>query len=218
MYIERPSNLQPLLACFLLAGCILPTSAGSVPYDYTIERESREGVILGKVGFPSRTGDALLGATLLAVDADEKKWSVPLQPELSQDGGNSAPFMVRLPAGRYQLTKLELEYTRGTWTFPNMNLTMDVEPALISCAGAVYIRGQRVIDGEDNGGSRLGVRFVIEDECAGLRAVFSARAPHLPPQTTVRLFAPVPVAPPRSPARPGANLARAPLWPPRFTR
>jgi hypothetical protein len=173
----------------VLAGCIMPASAPSVPYDHRLEASSQEGVVLGKLGFPSRSGDPMTGATIVAVDAGGKRWSIALDPSLSQDGGNSAPFMVRLAGGRYRLTKLEIEYSNTMWTMEEMHLGLEVEPGRVSCAGAAYIRG-RSLDEQPMGDTKLGSTFDLKDECATLRQVYAGRAPYLPAQTVVHLFAP----------------------------
>jgi len=177
------------LAGLLLAGCVLPATAPSVPYDHKLDGSDAHGVVLGKVGFPSRSGDPMNGASIIAVDAAGKRWSIALDPALSQDGGNSAPFMVRLAPGRYRLTKLEIEYSNTTWTMEEMHLDLEVEPGRISCAGAAYIRG-RAIEEQPTGDSRLGSTFQIADECPALRQVYATRAPYLPAQTAVHLFSP----------------------------
>src|SRR3954469_6414221 len=114
----------PLAGSLLVAGCVLATTAPSVPYDQKLDGGNREGVLVGKIGFPSRHGDAMTGGTIIAVDGAGKRWGISLQPDLSQDGGNSAPFLVRLSPGRYQLTKLEMEYSSTTWTMEQMNLEL----------------------------------------------------------------------------------------------
>jgi hypothetical protein len=180
----------PPLACALLAaGCVLATTAPSVPYDHKLDGGGG-GVVLGKLGFPSRTGDPMLGATIIAVDGGGKRWSIPLQPDLSQDGGNSAPFLVRLAPGRYRLTKMEIDYSNTTWTMEDMHLALEVEAGKVSCTGAAYIRGRSVEDMQPTGESRLGSTFDIKDECPALRQHLASRAPYLPAQTAVHLFAP----------------------------
>jgi hypothetical protein len=180
----------PALACALLvAGCVLATTAPSVPYDHKLDGTG-EGVVLGKLGFPSRTGDAMNGATIIAVDGAGKRWGIPLQPELSQDGGNSAPFLVRLAPGRYWLTKMEIEYSNTTWTMEDMHLALEVEPGKVSCAGAAYIRGRALDDSKPTGESTLNSTFDIKDECPALRQQLASKAPYLPQQTAVHLFAP----------------------------
>jgi hypothetical protein len=129
------------------------------------------------------------GATIIAVDAAGKRWGIPLQPELSQDGGNSAPFLVRLAPGRYRLTKLEIEYSSTTWTMEDMHLDLEVETGKVSCAGAAYIRGHGLDTSQPSGESRLDSTFDIKDECPALRQQLAGKAPYLPQQTAVHLFA-----------------------------
>jgi hypothetical protein len=182
-----------LAGALLIAGCVLPSTAPSVPYDHKLDAGGGEGVVLGKLGFPSRSGDAMTGATMIAVDAAGKRWSIPLQPELSQDGGNSAPFLVRLAPGRYRLTKMEIDYSNTTWTMEEMHLVLEVEPGKVSCAGAAYIRGRSLDDTQPTGESRLGSTFDVQDECPALRQLLASRAPYLPAQTAIHLFAPAPL-------------------------
>ena len=184
--LQGSGPLAAVVAAFVGAGCT--ASASSVRYDEKITAGEGPAVVVGKVGFPSRAGDAMIDGSVVAIDGHGKKWRISLETSLSQDGGNSAPFFVRLPAGRYQLEKLELIYSNSSWVMEDMELAMDLEAGRVSCVGAAYIRGRRPV--YDDKGSRLMTSFEMQDDCSALRQLMAPRAPFLPPQTTVRLLAP----------------------------
>jgi hypothetical protein len=152
-------------------------------------------VVIGKVGFGNRRGDAINMASFLAVDAGGKAWQVSLQPELAGDGGQSAPFFAGLPPGEYQLTQLELMFSESSWTMEDMGMQMRVQPGRLSCAGAAYARAG--ITGEDSDGSRYGAMFEVRDECPALHALLRQQSPFLAEPPVVDLMRPREVSAPK---------------------
>jgi hypothetical protein len=177
----------------LLASCM--ASARSVGRDEKVAPGQPTGVVIGKVGFPSRTGDPILGGRLEVVDEGGKRWKVSLDQGLVEDKGQSVPFFAVLQAGKYQMGKLELDYTDTTWTMQDMGLLLEVVPGRVACAGAVYFRARTIIDDPTGGASSYGTGSEIKDECTHLQTLLRQRAPFLAEPPQVALARPRPAGP-----------------------
>jgi hypothetical protein len=174
-----------LVGLAAVAACS-PT-ARSVRRDETLRPGQGDGIVIGKVGFASRTGDPILMATFIAIDERGKKWTVRLEDGLVEDHGQSAPFFAVLPPGRYTLGRLELDFTDTSWSMDDMGLVLEVAPGGLSCAGAAYLRARAAVDDSTGGNSTLRAAFDVRDECAHLAALLRQQAPFLaaPPRVTL---------------------------------
>ena len=176
----------PLVSC--------AASARSVRHDEKVEAGQGTGVVIGKFGFPSRHGDPILGGRLLAIDEAGKRWKMSLDDGLVEDSGQSAPFFAVLPAGRYHLDKLELDYSDTTWSMEQMNLLVEVLPGKVACAGAAYLRARAIVEDPNGGSSSLRTSFDIRDECPHLAGLLRRRAPFLSSPPVAALARPRPPA------------------------
>jgi hypothetical protein len=175
-----------LLVALLVCGCAT-SSASTVGYFSSMPGDHVTGVVIGKVGFGGHSGGNLLWASFVAVDGEGNRWKIPLEPSLSQDDGATAPFLVKLPAGRYRLLSLSMEYPNTVWTMDDMELSLEVEAGRVACAGAAYLRGSSI---QESGNSKLAPRWHVRHECDELGKVLWTHSPSMSRDLVVRLFAP----------------------------
>jgi TonB family protein len=96
-------------------------------------------VVIGKLGMPRFHA---LGAQSRQLEVRRLPGGAPvkiafLEP-LSDDDGRSAPFVARLPAGRYEVVAWRMDFLTGEDRQDNPGVEFEVPPGGFTCVGALY--------------------------------------------------------------------------------
>ena len=101
-----------------------------------------EGVVVGKFGVPRFHA---LGAQSRALEVQRlpagpasKPTRITFHEPLSDDDGRTAPFVARLPAGRYEITGWRMQFLTGDDSQDKPGIEFEVRPGGFTCIGALY--------------------------------------------------------------------------------
>jgi TonB family protein len=168
-------------------GIVLGSCASNPPGSAAFADLGRdEGLVLGKLGVPSfhaigargrRMQVRALGAGGAAVDAK-------FFEDLSDDEGRTAPFLIRLPAGRYEITGWQLDFVTGQDAQDAPGVEFEVRPGIAVCIGALYPLHLRRASGVP-----YTTALIPRDECLVIDQQLRARAPRDMPRVEAGLAA-----------------------------
>ena len=169
------------------------------------------GVVVGSFGAPPASGSTPASRRLrvLHLGTDEE-WFLPFREGDSRDGGQSAPFIAELPAGKYKIIEWSLDSLDQELRGGDTLVVFDVVPTQVTCIGALYpIRqGDRPASQSTSGNILLTLRILPRDECPALEPLFASVAPNL--RATMRTRLAVNVTCPSCRAEIGAATTDAP--------
>jgi len=99
-----------------------------------------EGLVMGKFGVPRfhALGAVARQMQVRAVDPAGASRPLSFLEELSDDEGRTAPFLARLPAGRYQITGWRLRFVTSEDSQDQAEVEFEVRPGRTACIGALY--------------------------------------------------------------------------------
>lgn len=96
-------------------------------------------MIIGKLGVPRFNA---LGAQARQLELRRLPGGatvkISFQEPLSDDDGRSAPFVARLPAGRYEIVSWKMDFITGEDRQDNPGVELEVRPGAFTCVGALY--------------------------------------------------------------------------------
>ena len=144
-----------------------------------------EGLVLGKLGVPSFHAIGARGRRMqvrpvaggTAVDAK-------FFEDLSDDEGRTAPFLIRLPAGRYEITTWQLDFVTGQDAQDAPGVEFEVRSGVSACIGALYPLHLRRASGVP-----YTTALIPRDECLVIEQQLRPRAPRDMPRVESALAA-----------------------------
>ena len=104
--------------------------------------------------------------------------------DLSDDEGRTAPFLIRLPAGRYEITSWKLDLLTGEDAQDAPGVEFEVRPGVSVCIGALYPLHLRRASGVP-----YTTALIPRDECLIIDQQLRARAPRDMPRVETELAA-----------------------------
>lgn len=174
-------HVAALLA--LSSGCA--TTAPSVSAE-TTGLSPEEGIVIGKFGVPpAREVGPLSREVKIRRLADGRQWKLPFGD--SEDGGRTAPFFVRLPAGRYAITYWSLVFLNSDEYQESPGVEFDVGPGGVTCVGSLYVVRLSGRFGTAPSGAYIHISVLPHDECQAMEPAFHQRAPNVRSPVQVRL-------------------------------
>jgi TonB family protein len=179
-----------LASLLVVAGC---TTAGAGAASATPgERAVRamfddlgdgEGVVVGKFGVPRFHA---LGAVGRQVEvrplAGGPTRRLTFIEELSDDEGRTAPFLARLPAGRYEVTSWRISFVTGEDAQAHAQVEFEVRPGRAACIGALY-----PLHLWRPSGVPYVTAVIPRDECLLIESQLGPRLPSDPPPVDLAL-------------------------------
>jgi hypothetical protein len=174
-----------LLAALLGMGC--SNVATAVPADQkSIARDS--GVVIGRLGFVSRTKITLQSFQVAAVQVPDgaRYW---IQARLGGAAEESGSFFINLPAGHYRLTEWSASSSDAEFAGEDLGLAIEVLRGQAVCVGAVYVhpRPKQILRLERDEAPPP----VVRDECEALNEILGRHRPELSQAAVSRVARPV---------------------------
>jgi TonB family protein len=176
-----------------LGGCATGP-AGSAAF---ADLDGGEGLVLGKLGVPSFHAIGARGRRMqvraiagggAAGEATTGSAAAPVEArffeDLTDDEGRTAPFLIRLPAGRYEITSWKLDLLTGEDAQDAPGVEFEVRPGVAVCIGALYPLHLRRASGVP-----YTTALIPRDECLIIDQQLRARAPRDMPRVETELAA-----------------------------
>jgi hypothetical protein len=137
-------------------------------------------VVIGRFGIYKTTRtDAVFWKLEAERLPDGKTWNLPLVASNTAADGNSVPFFVELPPGRYVLTRWEVTTTDHEISGENVGVLFDLPAGKVSCIGGVYVGTRGVPDDRSGSALQFPAGTVLKDDCEQLSAQLKHHAPML---------------------------------------
>ena len=166
-----------------LAGCA-SGPAGSAAF---ADLDRGEGLVLGKLGVPSFHAIGAKGRRM-QVRPVGGKGAAPVDvrffEDLSDDEGRTAPFLVRLPGGRYEISTWKLDFVTGEDAQDAPGVEFEVREGASVCIGALYPLHLRRASGVP-----YTTALIPRDECLIIDQQLRPRAPRDMPRVETALAA-----------------------------
>jgi len=145
-------------------------------------------IVVGKFGVPPASSGGAVTRHMKIVSLETKKeWSVPFREGASKDDGHSAPFLIELPAGKYQITTWDVTYTNEDLrqfqlSQDDAGVVFDAVPGRVTCIGGLYpLRHSRAFRKIAGQMESILVELLPKDECGPLAEFVRSEAPNLAP-------------------------------------
>jgi TonB family protein len=164
-----------------LGGCATGP-AGSAAF---ADLDRGEGLVLGKLGVPSFHAIGARGRRMqVRLVGGGTAVNAKFFEDLSDDEGRTAPFLIRLPAGRYEITAWQLDFVTGEDAQDAPGVEFEVRSGVSICIGALYPLHLRRASGMP-----YTTALIPRDECLVIDQQLRARAPRDMPRVETALAA-----------------------------
>jgi hypothetical protein len=132
-----------LASLLVLSGCSTAggaTGARGDPGSAMFDRlGDDEGLVMGKFGVPRFHALGAVGRHMeVRPVGGGPSQLLTFIEDLSDDEGRTAPFLARLPAGRYEITGWRISFVTGEDTQQRAQVEFEVQPGRVACIGALY--------------------------------------------------------------------------------
>jgi hypothetical protein len=172
---------------------IVALAAGCAATAPSVTRDGKgpaagNAIVVGKFGVPPASSGGAVSRHMKIVSLENKKeWSVPFREGASKDDGHSAPFLIELPAGKYQVTTWDVTFTNEDLrqfqlSQDDAGLVFDAAPGRVTCIGGLYpLRRSRAFRKIAGQMESVLVDLLPKDECGPLAEFVRSEAPNLAP-------------------------------------
>jgi TonB family protein len=184
--IDWPASALAATATLVVVMSVAPGGCASGPAGSAAfaNLDGGEGLVLGKLGVPSFHAIGARGRRMQVRAL--ARGSAPVEArffeDLSDDEGRTAPFLIRLPAGSYEITSWKLDFVTGEEAQEAPGVEFEVRPGASVCIGALYPLHLRRASGVP-----YTTALIPRDECLIIDQQLRARAPRDMPRVEAGL-------------------------------
>jgi hypothetical protein len=145
--------------------------------------QGKNGVVVGRFSVPPTSDQGATSRKMEIMNlATQEPMLLPFREGDSDDDSRSAPFLVELPAGQYQIMNWSLNFMSEELRQNNAFVTFEVAAGRITCIGALYpIREAATLRNMMPNGAAMNLKVFVfpRDECESLGRFVRTAAPNL---------------------------------------